>query len=46
VRVVVFLAENFPGWEIGSAGDDARFGIQYRNDNKEIQEIRKEEIKS
>ena len=32
VRVVVFLAENFSGWEIGAAWDDARFGIQHRND--------------
>jgi hypothetical protein len=32
VRVVVFLAENFSGWEISAAWDDARFGIQHRND--------------
>ena len=32
VRVVVFLAENFSGWEIGAAWDDAKFGIQHRND--------------
>ena len=32
VRVVVLLAENFSGWEIGAAWDDAAFGIQHRND--------------
>ncbi len=32
VRVVVLLAENFSGWEIGAAWDDAVFGIQHRND--------------
>ena len=32
VRVVVFLAENFSGWELGAAWDDAKFGIQHRND--------------
>ncbi len=32
VRVVVFLAENFSGWEIGAAWDDTKFGIQHRND--------------
>ena len=31
VRVVVLLAENFSGWEIGAAWDDAAFGIQHRN---------------
>ncbi len=32
VRVVVLLAENFDGWEIGAAWDDAVFGIQHRHD--------------
>ena len=32
VRVVVLLAENFSGWEIGAAWDDAVFGIKHRND--------------
>ena len=32
VSVVVLLAENFSGWEIGAAWDDAVFGIQHRND--------------
>ena len=32
VRVVVFLAENFFGWDIGAAWDDAKFGIQHRKD--------------
>ena len=36
VRVVVFLDENFSGWEIGAAWDDARFGIQHRNDFEKI----------
>jgi hypothetical protein len=36
VRVVVFLAENFSGWEIGAAWDDAKFGIQHRNDFEKI----------
>ncbi len=32
VRVVVLLAEDFSGWEIGAAWDDAVFGIQHRHD--------------
>ena len=32
VSVVVLLAENFSGWEIGAAWDDASFGIQHRHD--------------
>ena len=36
VRVVVLLAENFSGWEIGAAWDDAVFGIQHRTDFEKI----------
>ncbi len=36
VRVVVFLAENFAGWELGAAWDDAKFGIQHRNDFEKL----------
>ncbi len=32
VKVVVFLDENFSGWEIGAAWDDAKFGIKHRSD--------------
>ena len=36
VKVVVFLAENFSGWELGAAWDDAMFGIQHRNDFEKL----------
>jgi|SRR5664279_2618274 SpoIIAA-like len=31
IRVVFYLAENFTGWELGAAWDDAVFGIQHRH---------------
>ncbi len=29
VRVLLFMGEDFEGWEIGAAWDDAKFGIQF-----------------
>jgi hypothetical protein len=36
VRAVVYLDENFEGWELGAMWDDAKFGIQHRNDFDKI----------
>ena len=36
IRVVFYLAENFTGWELGAAWDDAVFGIQHRHDFEKI----------
>ncbi len=36
VRVVVLLAENFSGWDIGAVWGDASFGIQHRHDFEKI----------
>lgn len=36
VRVALLLGETFEGWEIGAMWDDARFGIQHRNDFEKI----------
>jgi hypothetical protein len=36
VRAVVYLDDNFDGWEIGAMWDDAKFGIQHRNDFDKI----------
>ncbi len=36
IRVVMYLADNFTGWEIGAAWDDAKFGLQHRNDFEKI----------
>ncbi|MBC8550985.1 MAG: STAS/SEC14 domain-containing protein [Candidatus Brocadiales bacterium] len=35
-KVVMFLADTFTGWEIGAAWDDAKFGLQHRNDFEKI----------
>jgi hypothetical protein len=36
ISVVVYLAENFTGWELGAAWDDAVFGIQHRHDFEKV----------
>ena len=36
MRVVLCLAENFSGWELGAAWDDAVFGIKHRHDFEKI----------
>ncbi len=36
VHVALLLGETFEGWEIGAMWDDARFGIQHRNDFEKI----------
>jgi len=36
IRVLVYLAENFTGWELGAAWDDAVFGLQHRHDFKKV----------
>ena len=36
IRVVMNFAENFTGWEPEAAWDDAKFGIQHRNDFEKI----------
>jgi len=36
IRVVFYLDENFTGWELGAAWDDAVFGIQHRHDFEKV----------
>lgn len=36
IRIVFYLAENFRGWELGAAWDDAAFGIQHRHDFEKL----------
>ena len=36
IRVVLYLDENFTGWELGAAWDDAVFGIQHRHDFEKV----------
>ncbi|WP_024297733.1 STAS/SEC14 domain-containing protein [Methylomicrobium lacus] len=36
IRVGFYLAENFTGWELGAAWDDAVFGIQHRHDFEKV----------
>jgi len=36
ISVVFNLAENFTGWELGAAWDDAVFGIQHRHDFEKV----------
>lgn len=36
VRAVVYLDDNFEGWELGAMWDDAKFGMQHRNDFDKI----------
>lgn len=31
VRVLLFMGEDFDGWEIGAAWDDVKFGVRYGN---------------
>lgn len=36
IRVVIFLADDFTGWELGAAWDDAVFGIKHRHDFEKV----------
>jgi hypothetical protein len=36
VRAVLYLDENFEGWELGAMWDDAKFGMQHMNDFEKI----------
>lgn len=36
IRAVLYLDDNFIGWELGAAWDDAVFGIQHRHDFDKI----------
>ena len=36
IRVLLYLADNFTGWELGAAWDDAVFGIKHRHDFEKI----------
>lgn len=36
IKIVFYFTENFKGWELGAAWDDAKFGINHRNDMEKI----------
>lgn len=36
IRVLFLLSENFNGWELGAAWDDAVFGVKHRHDFEKI----------
>lgn len=36
IRLVMQFDENFSGWEAGAMWDDAKFGVQHRNDFKRV----------
>ncbi len=36
VRVLVYLDENFRGWDLGAAWDDTKFGLSHRKDFEKI----------
>ena len=36
IRVVLYLDENFTGWELGAAWDDAVFGLRHRHDFEKV----------
>ena len=36
IKVLMYLAEDFTGWEPEAAWDDAKFGLQHRNDFEKI----------
>jgi hypothetical protein len=36
IRVLCYLANEFKGWELGAAWDDAVFGINHRHDFEKI----------
>ena len=36
IRVLLYLDENFTGWELGAAWDDAVFGISHRHDFEKV----------
>ena len=36
IRVLMYFAENFAGWETEAAWDDVKYGIKHRNDFEKI----------
>ncbi|MBT3878507.1 MAG: STAS/SEC14 domain-containing protein [Candidatus Scalindua sp.] len=36
IKIVIYLADSFTGWKIGAAWDDAKFGLQHRNEFEKI----------
>ena len=36
IRALLFMAEEFEGWELPAAWDDAKFGTKHRNDFEKI----------
>ena len=36
IRVLLYLDENFTGWELDAAWDDAVFGLQHRHDFEKV----------
>jgi len=36
IRVLIYLDDNFNGWELGAAWDDAVFGVQHRHDFEKV----------
>ena len=36
IRVLIYLDDNFIGWELGAAWDDAVFGVQHRYDFEKV----------
>jgi len=36
VRCLFLMTEEFHGWELGAAWDDAKFGVQHRNDSEKV----------
>jgi len=36
INVLIYLDENFMGWELSAAWDDAVFGLKHRNDFEKI----------
>jgi len=36
VRCLFLMPEGFQGWEFGAAWDDAKFGVQHRNDFEKV----------
>ena len=36
IKLVFFLNESFGGWELGAMWDDAKFGMQHKNDFERI----------
>jgi hypothetical protein len=36
INLIMYLDENFEGWDIGAIWDDARFGLKHRHDFKRV----------